>query len=133
MARIGMFLWWLLSALCVLLLTFMPINLPTQLTLGISVLVVLAVLKHFRIGGKWRLIVLGLGTSIVLRYVYWRTTQTLPPVNQLQNFIPGIILYLAEMYSVMMLALSMFVVSFPRVSPTAIKLQATEIPTVDVF
>lgn len=133
MARIGMFLWWLLSALCVLLLTFMPINLPTQLTLGISVLVVLAVLKHFRIGGKWRLVVLGLSTSIILRYVYWRTTQTLPPMNQLQNFIPGFILYLAEMYSVMMLALSMFVVSFPRISPVAIKLEEAEMPTVDVF
>lgn len=133
MIKIGIFFCWLLSALCVLLFTFMPINLPTQLTLGISVLVVLAVFKHFRVGGNWRLVVLALGTSIVLRYVYWRTTQTLPPVNQLQNFIPGIILYLAEMYSVMMLALSMFVVSFPRISPDAIPLQDAEMPAVDVF
>ncbi|WP_421091323.1 UDP-forming cellulose synthase catalytic subunit [Pseudochrobactrum sp. MP213Fo] len=133
MIKVGVFLCWLLSALCVLLLTFMPINLPTQLILGVSLLIVVAILKHLRVGGKWRLVVLALGTSVVLRYVYWRTTQTLPPVNQLQNFIPGIMLYLAEMYSVMMLALSMFVISFPRVSPAAIKLQVAEMPAVDVF
>ncbi|MBB6262266.1 cellulose synthase (UDP-forming) [Paenochrobactrum gallinarii] len=133
MSKIGVLFCWLLSALCVLLFTFMPINLPTQFTLGISVLVVLAVLKHFRVDGKWRLVVLALGTSIVMRYVYWRTTQTIPPASQLQNFIPGIVLYLAEMYSVMMLALSLFVVSFPRNSPAAIQLQESEMPTVDVF
>lgn len=133
MSKIGIFLCWLLSAACVLLLTFMPINLPTQLALGISLLIVLAVFKHFRIRGSWRLVVLAIGTSIVLRYVYWRTTQTIPPASQLQNFIPGIILYLAEMYSVMMLALSMFVVSFPRVSPAAVQLREDEMPAVDVF
>ncbi len=133
MNKFGIFLCWFCAACCVLLLTFMPINLPTQLILGVSVLVIVAVLKHFKLGGQWRLVVLALGTSIVLRYVYWRTTQTLPPVNQLQNFIPGILLYLVEMYSVMMLALSMFVVSFPRISPAAVQLRPEEMPAVDVF
>lgn len=133
MTKIGILFCWLLSVACVLLLTFMPINLPTQLALGISLLIILAVFKHFRIRGSWRLVVLAIGTSIVLRYVYWRTTQTIPPVSQLQNFIPGIMLYLAEMYSVMMLALSMFVVSFPRTSPAAVVLQEEEMPSVDVF
>ena len=65
-----------------------------------------------------------------MRYVYWRTTSTLPPVNQLENFIPGFLLYLAEMYSVMMLALSLFVVAMPlpsRPSRAATKGQATRV------
>ncbi len=45
--------------------------------------------------GVWRLIALGLGTAIVLRYVYWRATSTLPPVNQIEDFIPGVILFIA--------------------------------------
>ena len=56
----------------------------------------------------------------MLRYVYWRTTETIPPLNQLENFIPGILLYLAELYNVGMLGLSLFVVAKPlpgRVSP----------------
>ena len=61
------------------------------------------ILKMMRPDGVWRLIALAFGTAIVLRYVYWRTTSTLPPINQLENFIPGFLLYLAEMYSVCML------------------------------
>lgn len=133
MARLGVFVCWLLSAACVLLVTFMPISLSTQFILGVSLLVLVAVLKHFRVGGKWRLVVLALGTAIVLRYVYWRTSQTLPPINQLHNFIPGMMLYLAEIYSVMMLGLSVFVVSLPRTSPPAVTLSLDDMPTVDVF
>src|SRR4029453_6965811 len=75
------------------------------------------------------------GTAIIMRYVYWRTTSTLPPFNQLENFIPGFLLYSAEMYSVMMLALSLFVVAMPlppRPS-RASEAKDDELPTVDVF
>ena len=70
-------------------------------------------LKFLRPYGVWRLIALGLGTAMVLRYIYWRTTSTLPPVNQLEDFIPGLILYLAELYNIGMLFLSLFVVAMP--------------------
>ena len=58
---------------------------------------------------------------------------TLPPINQPENFIPGFLLYLAEMYSVMMGALSLFVVAMPL--PPRPSRAATEgkFPTVDVF
>ncbi|MDT6942120.1 UDP-forming cellulose synthase catalytic subunit [Brucella pseudogrignonensis] len=133
MPNLGILICWILSAVGVLFFCFIPINLATQLSLGISVLVLVAVLKHFRIGGPWRLVVVGLCSAVVLRYVYWRTTQTIPPVSQLQNFIPGILLYMAELYSVMMLALSVFVVSLPRTSPDSIDLAEEDMPSVDVF
>ena len=57
---------------------------------------------------------LALGTAVVLRYVYWRTTSTLPPrLAARKNFIPGLLLYLAEMYSVFMLGLSLFIIAKP--------------------
>ena len=37
----------------------------------------------------------------------------LPPVSQLENFIPAVILYLAELYNIGMLFLSLFVVAMP--------------------
>jgi len=54
----------------------------------------MAIIKGLKAEGTWRLIALAFGTSIVLRYVYWRTTNTLPPINQPENFIPGLLLYL---------------------------------------
>jgi cellulose synthase (UDP-forming) len=125
-------LWALVSALVILVIT-LPINLQTQLIASIAVVTFMAVIKVLRAEGIWRLIALAFGTAVVLRYVYWRTTSTLPPLNQLENFIPGFLLYLAEMYSVMMLALSLFVVAMPlppRKSRTA---EQGRLPSVDVY
>jgi len=125
-------LWALVSALVILVIT-LPINLQTQLVASIAVVTFMAVIKILRAQGTWRLIALAFGTAVVLRYVYWRTTSTLPPVNQLENFIPGFLVYLAEMYSVMMLALSLFVVAMPmppRKSRIAVD---GRLPSVDVF
>src|SRR6218665_431371 len=103
-------LFWALSALLMVSLAFLPIDARTQLVTTFVVLFVVAIMKYLKIDGPGRLVLLALGTTIVLRYVYWRTTSTLPPVNQLANFIPGLLLYLAEMYSVFMLFISLFVV-----------------------
>ena len=88
---------WVLSAAVMIALAFLPIDARTQLVTTVLVIVVMAAMKYMRVEGAGRLVLLALGTSIVWRYVYWRTTSTLPPVNQLSNFVPGLLLYLAEM------------------------------------
>ncbi len=125
-------LWAFVSALVILVIT-LPINLQTQLIASIAVVTFMAVIKVLRAEGIWRLIALAFGTAIVLRYVYWRTTSTLPPLNQLENFIPGFLLYLAEMYSVMMLALSLFVVAMPLPPRKSRVAEEGRLPSVDVF
>jgi len=92
---------WAVAAALVLLLVALPISLQTHLIAGLLVVASMIVLKFFRAQGIWRMIALSLGTAIVLRYVYWRTTNTLPPLSELMNYIPAILLYLAEMYSVL--------------------------------
>jgi cellulose synthase (UDP-forming) len=125
---------WAAMAACVIGLITLPINLQGQLITGVSIVAGMMVLKFLRPHGVWRMIALAFGTAIVLRYVYWRTTATLPPVNQPENFIPGLLLYAAEMYSVMMLGLSLFVVAQPLPPRPSRKLQAgDDVPTVDVF
>ena len=105
---------WALAATVVILLITLPISLQAQLVAGY---VVARRDDHPQAPARPRAsggcIALAFGTAIVLRYVYWRTTSTLPPINQLENFIPGLLLYLAELYSVGMLALSLFVVATP--------------------
>lgn len=124
---------WALASACVLTMVTLPISLETQLVAGMLVLVGMMVLKLIRPDGIWRLVALAFGTAIVMRYVYWRTTSTLPPFNQLENFIPGFLLYLAEMYSVMMLGLSLFVVALP-LAPRPSRADSNDrLPSVDVF
>ncbi|MFC3074804.1 UDP-forming cellulose synthase catalytic subunit [Shinella pollutisoli] len=133
MGHIGTIIVWALVAALVLLVITLPINLQTQLVASIAVVTLMAAIKVIRAEGIWRLIALAFGTAVVLRYVYWRTTSTLPPVNQLENFIPGFLLYLAEMYSVMMLALSLFVVAMPLSPRRSRTAKEERLPTVDVF
>lgn len=133
MRKAGIIIFWAIASLCVIALVTLPINLQTQLIASIAVVTFMAVIKILRAEGTWRLTALAFGTAIVMRYVYWRTTSTLPPINQLENFIPGFLLYLAEMYSVMMLALSLFVVSMPLPSRPSRAASPGNYPSVDVF
>ncbi len=132
MTKLGFALLWAAAAAAALFLIGLPISLQAQLIAGSMVVTAMIILKTIRPEGIWRLISLSLGTAMVLRYVYWRTTDTIPPLNQLENFIPGILLYLAELYNVFMLGLSLFVVAKPlrgRVSPPP----PANPPTVDIF
>jgi cellulose synthase (UDP-forming) len=127
---------WVFIATSVIALVTLPISLQAHLIAGIVVVIIMMVLKLLRPDGIWRLIALAFGTSIVLRYVYWRTTSTLPPLNQPEDFIPGFLLYLAEIYSVGMLALSLFVVATPlppRPSRAEDEASNDMLPNVDVF
>ncbi|MGO4706238.1 UDP-forming cellulose synthase catalytic subunit [Microvirga sp. 2MCAF38] len=124
---------WAAASAIVLLLVALPISLQAHLIAGLVVVTCMIVLKFFRAEGIWRQVALALGTAIVLRYVFWRTTSTLPPIAEIANYIPAFLLYAAEMYSVMMLFLSLFVVSSPLPPRDAPKLDHNNLPTVDVF
>ncbi|MDQ0454923.1 UDP-forming cellulose synthase catalytic subunit [Rhizobium paknamense] len=122
-----------LAAFCLLFLATLPVSLQTQLIASIAVVTVMAIIKILKAGGVWRLIALCFGAVIVLRYVYWRSTSTIPPISQPENFIPGILLYLAEMYNVLMLGLSLFIVALPLPSRPSRKQKLDHFPSVDVF
>lgn len=111
-----------------------PVSVAAQAAIGFSALAGMAVVKLLRprslIG---RHIFLALATVIVARYVFWRTTATLPPIEDLGDFIPGIMLWGAEMLSVLMFAFSLFVVADPVERKPAPLLADDLLPTVDVF
>ncbi len=125
---------WAIASLVVVFLITLPISLQAHLIAGCIVVVAMILLKMFGPPvGPLRTVALALGTAIVLRYVYWRTTSTIPPITQIEDFIPGFLLYLAEMYSVFMLFLSLFVVSAPMPERSAPPIPADQVPSVDVF
>lgn len=124
---------WAVIALCGIVLITLPVNLQTQLIASTVVVTLMAIIKILKRQGTWRLVALAFGTAIVLRYVYWRTSYTIPPVNQLENFIPGLLLYLAEMYNVAMLMLSLFIVATPLPPRTTRASETKNFPSVDVF
>lgn len=124
---------WAIMSLVVVFLITLPISLQAHLIAGSIVVLAMILLKTFGPPtGVLRMIALSLGTAIVLRYVYWRTTSTIPPITQIEDFIPGFMLYVAEMFSVFMLFLSLFVVSSP-VPPRDAPPVPDDAPTVDVF
>lgn len=134
MRLLTIFLLWVLCASVMVFFIFLPIDARTQLVTTFIVLLVVIILKYLHPEGATRMVLLALATSIVLRYVYWRTTSTLPPINQPMNFVPGLLLYLAEMFSVCMLFLSLFVVSRPLAPrPPSPGLDEQTLPTVDIF
>lgn len=125
---------WAICAAVMVFFIFLPIDARTQLVTTFMVLLVVIILKYLQPQGATRMVLLALATSIVLRYVYWRTTSTLPPINQPMNFVPGLLLYMAEMFSVWMLFLSLFVVSRPLAPrPPSPGLAEETLPTVDIF
>ena len=131
--RFLVFLLWLAATALVVFMVTQPVNLDTHFVTSMIIVVIVGIMKLFDRTGLMRGIVLALGTAVVLRYIYWRTFTTLPPVSELQNFIPGIMLYLAELYSVVMLFLSMFVVADPLNRPAKVLARDAPKPTVDVF
>jgi cellulose synthase (UDP-forming) len=125
---------WAAISVAVLLVVTIPVSLQTHLVMATILLLGMLIIKVLRLDGNWRLLLLTFGTIIVLRYAYWRTTSTLPPLQNWTDFIPGFILYLAEMYCIMMLFLSLFVVIRPMPRHVSTRLPDNEaVPMVDVF
>ena len=125
---------WLAIALGAAVAIMQPVGLQAQFLFGLTGVAVMAAIKFFKLTGFWRHMFLVVGSAVVLRYLYWRVTSTLPPVYETANFIPGLLLFLAEVYSVSMLAINMTVVADPiRRKPEPLRGQPRDWPTVDIF
>lgn len=133
MSRLVSFSLWAVSAFVLINLLTMPVSTVAQIVMACIAVLIAAILKTLRPDGALRMIALAIATSVVIRYIFWRATETLPPVTDLSSFIPGILLFAAECYAVMMLGLSLFVVSDPYEDRPTPDIPDDDAPTVDVF
>ncbi|WP_322990095.1 UDP-forming cellulose synthase catalytic subunit [Hoeflea sp.] len=123
----------LLAGLLGLCLLWLPLSLQAQLILSLAALGVMFFGMTRPENTVFRLVTFVFCGVLALRYAFWRTTETLPSFSEPMNFIPGVLLYIAEMYCLAMLAVSFFMLSDPlkRVAPKVRSLE--ELPSVDVF
>ncbi len=124
---------WAVAGVLFLILTCEPVGIQAQFILGAGTILAMAAIRLLRLDGVWRKVFLALGTGVVLRYLFWRTTSTLPPMSDTASFACGLTLYGAELYSIAMLFVSLFVIADPLDRPPAPRLAEGDLPTVDVF
>ena len=124
---------WVLVALATLVVAGLPLGVETQLALAAGALAVMLAFKLLNIRGLGRSVFLGLGTFVILRYVFWRLSSTIPSIDSPLDFTAGVILVCAECYCVLMLFLSLFTVADPIDRPRAPRLKDEDAPVVDVF
>ncbi|MFN3334987.1 MAG: cellulose synthase catalytic subunit (UDP-forming), partial [Caldilinea sp.] len=98
---------WLAIVVAMFLLIAQPVGHSARFNLSVIVIAILAAIMLLKLDGFWRHVFLALASVVILQYAYWRTTSTLPPLEDLYSFIPGIILYAAEMYCILMLGISL--------------------------
>lgn len=124
---------WAPCALLAVILAALPLGVEAQLALSLSALLAMGLIKLLRLRGTFRFIFLALGTFVILRYLAWRLSSTIPTIQSPLDFTAGIILVAAEIYCVVMLFLSLFTVSDPVDRARAPAVSEEDAPSVDIF
>ena len=98
----------------------------------VAVLVVMSLFKKAKLA-PWRFVFLLIALYLGLRYMWWRTFDTLLYTN-LPDFIGMAMLYFAEVYSIIIYALQLFVNFWPlEREKVAMPADKSTWPTVDIF
>jgi cellulose synthase (UDP-forming) len=124
---------WALSGFLAVLLLTNPISVQAQLALSLGVIAVMIGLWVFAQGPLARSLFLAVGSFVVIRYIYWRVTSTLPPMSDPLGFGLGALLALAESYCVLILTISLIINADPLKRKPLEREPDEALPTVDVF
>jgi len=128
------FLIWLVAIAAQLFLASLQISTEAQFFLSAVIILLLILLKQLQDVVFIKMIFIGLCSFIVMRYFVWRTMETIPPIDEPFAFVPGILLYAAELYAILMFFVSIFVVIDPlRREPSEAPFDPQTAPSVDVF
>ena len=127
------FLLWLFGAAATLGIASLPLGIEAQLALAAGALATMLALKILNLKGPFRPVFLGLGTFVILRYLFWRLSSTIPSIASPLDFAAGMLLLLAEIYCISMMFMSLFTVADPIDRPKAPRVADEDAPTVDVF
>jgi len=133
MSKVSKTVMWFVAGLALIAIATEPVSIRAQFVVGVACLILMGVIRKLKLTGPWRHVFLALSTAIVMRYFFWRTANTLPPLNDWVDFIPGVLLYIGEIYSTVMLCISLFVVADPLERKPPPQLRDEDLPTVDIF
>jgi cellulose synthase (UDP-forming) len=124
---------WALCASLASVFLWQPVGVRAQLGLGVAVILAMMLIRSVGSGRFMRWTFLALGSFIILRYVYWRATQTLPDFDDVLGLTFGTLLALAELYCAFVLAVSLIINADPLARNDAPSVRDAELPDVDVF
>jgi cellulose synthase (UDP-forming) len=124
---------WGLLAVIIGWLSVQDVGVANQLALAAVAVAGLVLMQVCRLSRLLRLLFITIATFMTLRYLAWRITDTLPGIGTL-SFVPGILLFLAELYGIAMYFFGVFVNIRPLERQiVALPDDEALLPTVDVF
>ncbi|GAU85820.1 cellulose synthase catalytic subunit [Bosea sp. BIWAKO-01] len=124
---------WLVAAALFAIFLTQPTGIKLQFALSLLMIAVMFTISTLRLTGLWRHVFLASASVVIIRYLHWRLTETLPSVDQVWDFVPAILLLAAELYYIVILGLGLFVNAQSIRRPRAPQLPGNELPSVDVF
>ncbi len=134
-ARLARLRWvlWLGSGLLMLALLSQPVSVGAQ---GVLSLAVVAAMGLVMLAGRkdWaRHAFIALGSIVILRYLAWRLTSTLPALSDPVGLGLGIIVLAAELFCALVLAISLVINADPLSRPALPRDADDSLPGVDIF
>ena len=124
--------WGITSTFAVLVVT-QPVSVQAQFLLSLSIIAAMMSLWLLPRGTFVRQLFIALASFIVLRYMYWRATSTLPPISDAVGFSLGFLLLLAELYCLLILVISLIINADPLKRQPLPRDPDKDLPDVDVF
>lgn len=124
---------WLGSGLLMLALLMQPVSVGAQ---GVLSLAVVAAMGLVMLAGRkdWaRHAFVALGSVVILRYLAWRLTSTLPSLSDPVGLGLGIIVLAAELFCALVLAISLVINADPLRRPALPRDEDASLPSVDIF
>ncbi|MEA1833185.1 UDP-forming cellulose synthase catalytic subunit [Methylobacterium durans] len=124
---------WMGTTAAGLVLLSQPVGTQNQLAMSLAAMAAMIGLWLFLDGPRTRFVFLAMGSLVVLRYILWRVTNTLPSPGDPVSFGFGLLLLLGELYCVFILFVSLIINADPLRRRPPLQQRAAELPTVDVF
>ena len=124
---------WLIAGFAVVILLTLPVSVSAQWILSVSAVIAMTAVWVFGRGEFSKQVFLGLGTAVVIRYIYWRLTSTLPPISDPFSFALGVVLVGAELYCVLILVIGLIINADPLKRKPLERDDDDALPVVDVF
>lgn len=124
---------WAALAAPIAWLAAQDVGVDNQQSLALVVLALLLALRLTGLATRFRTLFVVLAAFLTWRYLTWRIGDTLPDVATL-SFVPGVLLFAAEIYGIAMLFLGLFVNIRPYDRPAApLPDDPALLPTIDVM
>ncbi|MFO1149156.1 MAG: UDP-forming cellulose synthase catalytic subunit [Alsobacter sp.] len=131
--KVAAFLLWSGLGLVALAVLSLPVSTSAQGWFGLTTVAAMLAVRYAWPGRTGRLVFVALGGFMVLRYLVWRLSGTLPPLSEPVSFGFGFLLMAAELYCMVILFISLLVNIDPLTRKRPEASDDATLPTVDVF